>query len=268
MKIIEFGRFNSLFCLLFFVFISSCSNPGISDTPDPHFHLYLLIGQSNMAGRGEVDELSTPNNSRLLMFNEDNEWEIAKDPVHFDKPKVAGVGPGLAFGLEMLEYIKNKKVKVGLIPCAVGGTTIEMWQPGNDAYNGQYHPYDDTIKRLHAAMKSGIVKGIIWHQGEGDSNEENAKVYLDQLEKLIQLFRNEVNNPELPFVAGELGYYRENSFHINNVLKHLPERISVTAVASAEKLKHNGDGTHFDSNSSRILGERFAKEMRVLQLKN
>ena len=155
-----------------------------------------------------------------------------------------------------------------MIPCAVGGTTIEMWQPGNDAYNGQYYPYDDAIKRLHAAMKSGIVKGIIWHQGEGDSNEENAKVYLDKLEKLIQLFRNEVNNPKLPFVAGELGYYRENSFHINNVLKKLPERISETAVASADGLNHKGDGTHLDTNSSRILGKRFAQEMLALQLKN
>ena len=117
-------------------------------------------------------------------------------------------------------------------------------------------------------MKYGVVKGIIWHQGEGDSNEERASVYLDKLEKLIQRFRDEVNDPDLPFVAGELGYYRKNSFYINEVIKNLPEKVSMTAVADAEGLNHKGDGTHLDSESSRILGERYALKMRVLQLMN
>ena len=132
---------------------------------NPNFHLYLLIGQSNMAGRGEIDSLSTPYNPRILMLTDDNKWIIAKDPLHFDKPKVVGVGPGLAFGEKMLTFEKNKNVKIGLIPCAVGGTSIDMWQPGKDAYDGKYYPYDDAIKRLHIAMQDGVIKGIIWQIG-------------------------------------------------------------------------------------------------------
>lgn len=266
---LSFIFFPSLFIICLSLLLFSCSShKGIKVTPDPQFHLYLLVGQSNMAGRGEVDPLSTPDNPRLLMFNKNNEWEMAKDPLHFDKPNVAGVGPGLAFGLKMLDYTYNEGVSIGLIPCAVGGTTIDMWQPGMDAYNGKYYPYDDTIIRLREAMKYGVVKGIIWHQGEGDSNDASARVYLDKLEKLIQRFRDEVNDPDLPFVAGELGYYRKNSFYINDVLKNLPEKVSTTAVAGAEGLNHKGDGTHLDSESSRILGERFATQMRLLQLLN
>jgi len=48
----------------------------------------------------------------------------------------------------------------------------------------------------------------------------------------------------------------------------VPEQVSTTAVAGAEGLNHKGDGTHLDSESSRVLGERFATEMRVLQLQN
>lgn len=65
--------------------------------PDPNFHLYLLVGQSNMAGRGAVDSLSTPFNPFIMMLNEKNEREVARDPLNFDKPDVCGVGPGLAF---------------------------------------------------------------------------------------------------------------------------------------------------------------------------
>lgn len=266
---LSFNFFSSLFIICLSLLMLSCSSQKrVKANADPQFHLYLLVGQSNMAGRGKVDALSTPENPRLLMFNKNNEWELAKDPLHFDKPDVAGVGPGLAFGLKMLDYTHNKDVRIGLIPCAVGGTAIDMWQPGKDAYDGKYHPYDDTIIRLREAMKYGVVKGIIWHQGEGDSNEAQSKVYMEKLEKLIQRFRDEINDPDLPFVAGELGYYRKNSFYINEVIKNLPEKVSMTAVADAEGLSHKGDGTHLDSESSRILGERYALKMRVLQLMN
>lgn len=113
------------YLLFFFVVFSSKANCIEESKVDPNFHLYLLVGQSNMAGRGKIDSLSTPNNPRILMLSDDNKWIIAKDPLHFDKPKVVGVGPGLAFAQKMLSFQKNDNVKIGLIPCAVGGTTID-----------------------------------------------------------------------------------------------------------------------------------------------
>lgn len=266
---ISFPDRNSLFyrniaklCLALLLLFSSGATLKISaNTPDKNFHLYLLVGQSNMAGRGKADNLSYPKNPRLLMLTEQNEWVTAQDPLHFDKPKVTGVGPGLAFGQKMLGYESDSDVKIGLIPCAVGGTTIDMWQPGKDAY-------DDAIKRLHAAMQNGVVKGIIWHQGESDSDEEKSEVYLDKLKKLIELFREEIGNSEVPFVAGELGYYRDNYLLINNKLKNLPTVVPHTAVATSIGLIHNGDGTHLDSESARRLGQRMAISMYELQLRN
>lgn len=251
------------YLLLFIFILGSCKSTNTK--PDPNFHLYLLVGQSNMAGRGKIDSLSTPNNPHILMLSKDNEWVIAKDPLHFDKPEITGVGPGLAFGEMMLAFEKDKNMKIGLIPCAVGGTGIDSWKPGKDAYNGRYYPYDDAIKRLRIAMKDGVVKGIIWHQGEADSNEENAKVYIEKLQELICLFRDEISNHEVPFVAGELGYYREKYMLINNELKKLPGIVPNSTVATSAELTHNGDSTHLDSKSARALGERMADKMHNLQ---
>src|ERR1700760_1286322 len=83
---------------------------------DSNFHLYLLIGQSNMAGRGAADAVSKEVNPRILMLDSVNQWVNATDPVHFDKPSIAGVGPALGFSNAMLKGEKN--IRIGLIPCA------------------------------------------------------------------------------------------------------------------------------------------------------
>ena len=56
------------------------------------FHLFLLVGQSNMAGRGAVTEEDRNPDPRVLMLTRDRAWIPAADPLHFDKPKIAGVG--------------------------------------------------------------------------------------------------------------------------------------------------------------------------------
>ncbi len=90
------------------------------------FHLYLLAGQSNMAGRGAVSERDKKAHPRVFVLNRLNRWVPATDPLHFDK-SWAGVGPGLTFGKELAEADPN--VIIGLIPCAVGGSPISAWKP-------------------------------------------------------------------------------------------------------------------------------------------
>lgn len=263
MKKINFSLYHFLLLILL---LGSCKAQYLTkNRPDPEFHLYLLVGQSNMAGRGTVDSLSTPDDPHILMLNENNEWTLARDPLHFDKPKVSGVGPGLAFAHKMLSNQKDSNVRIGLIPCAVGGTSIDMWQPGKDAYDGKYYPYDDAVERLHIAMRDGVVKGIIWHQGEADSREERASVYLEKLQILVIRLRNEIGNQHVPFVAGELGYYKERYMLINRELKKLSKVIPNAAVATSEGLVHKGDDTHLDSKSARELGVRMAEKMQQLQ---
>jgi hypothetical protein len=231
--------------------------------PDPNFEIYILAGQSNMAGRGYItDAYKSAGNEKVLMLTKDGKWVQAKHPIHFDKTSAA-VGPGLMFGMEMLKA--NPNIKIGLIPTAVGGSPIESWLPGALDAATNTHPYDDAVKRIQLAMQSGVIKGIIWHQGESNSNRpDQVNVYLDQLKELIGRFRKLVGNDNLPFVAGELGRFRTFG-NINDEINKLPAEVPFTAVATTENLVHRGDTLHFDSPSADELGRRYAAKMLLLQ---
>lgn len=229
--------------------------------PDSNFHLYLLIGQSNMAGRGVVDAESKQPNPQILMLDSNNRWLPATDPVHFDKPALIGVGPAISFAKDMLG--NNGKIKIGLIPCAVGGSPISVWEPGA-FYAPNFHPYDDALKRVKTAMQQGVLKGILWHQGESDNDSVHAALYLEKLKTLINRVRTELQQPDLPFVAGEIGHFLRDDF-INKVINQLPQQGSNTAVVSAKELTDKGDRLHFDTRSARELGMRYAEAMKKLQ---
>jgi hypothetical protein len=232
--------------------------------PGEQYDLYILIGQSNMAGRGPITEsIANEHDDRVYTFTKDKQWVVAKHPLHFDKPKVAGVGPGLTFGIAIAQAYPQ--VKIGLIPCAVGGTPIEHWVPGAYDQATKTHPYDDAVERITAAMKYGTIKGVIWHQGEANSRPEKAKIYLSQLTELIQKVRTLVGNPNLPFIVGELGRYRPVYANINTELAKLPGTVPYTAVATSEKLVHKGDTTHFDGPSAQEMGRRLAVQMLKVQ---
>lgn len=242
-----------------FAVISYGQVPGSQPTANKNMDIYLLMGQSNMAGRGKLtDEYKSVSDSRVMMLNKANEWVTATHPLHFDKP-VAAVGPGLAFGIAMAEASAGKQI--GLIPCAVGGTSINKWKPGAFDAATQTHPWDDAEIRIKEGMKQGVIRGVIWHQGEADSNPDSAALYLDRLAELIARTRKLAGNEKLPFVAGELGRYKPNYSYINAVLMDLPKKVPYTAVVSSEGLEHNGDGIHFDAISADELGKRYAKGM-------
>ena len=233
---------------------------------EPGKKIFLLMGQSNMAGRGKITAaFENLTDSRLLMLNANNEFVTAKHPIHFDKPKAVGVGPGLTFGMDMAKaYSKDS---IYLIPCAVGGTSINKWEPEAFDKSTNTHPYDDAVLRIKEAMKKGNIDGVIWLQGESDSNPKAAATYLSKLTALIARIRYETNNPELPFVVGELGTFRKEFQLINNELHKLPTLVSFTKVVTSENLSHKGDTTHFNAPSAAIYGDRFAKAMLELMKK-
>lgn len=231
-------------------------------------HLYLLAGQSNMAGRGNVEAQDRTPHPRVWMLNQQGEWVPATEPLHFDKPAVVGVGPGLSFGKNMVET--DTSVAIGLIPVAVGGSAISSWQPGGFHEQTKSYPYDDALRRLKTALPAGTLRGILWHQGESDSKPELSAVYERKLEELIQRFRREAGS-EVPVVVGTLGdfFVKKNSaaMSINQILKTLPARVPATACVEATGLTDGGDQTHFDAASARELGQRYAEAMRNLQKK-
>lgn len=225
------------------------------------FHLFLLIGQSNMAGRGAIEEQDRTPHPRVFMLNQAGEWAPAVDPLHFDKPE-AGTGLGKTFGVAIAE--SNSEIAVGLIPCAVGGSPIGSWKPGEFYPPTKSCPWDDAIRRAGLAIKSGVLKGILWHQGESDSKDGLASVYEVKLHDLIMRLRSEFAAPEVPFIVGQMGLFPDRPWdearqQVDLAHRDLPGKVSNTAFVNSVGLQHKGDKVHFDSPSCRILGMRFAE---------
>ena len=259
-----------LYCIIGFLLTCASRILSAGETPavnaDAGYDLYLLIGQSNMAGRGKVDDESKQSHPRVFVLNKENQWAPAVDPLHFDKP-IAAVGPGLAFGKAMADA--NPQAKIGLIPCAVGGSSILAWAPGAPDAATKTHPYDDTLRRVRIALRSGTLKGILWHQGESDRATGVAATYGEKLTELIARLRKEFNAPDVPFVAGELGLLNEQNTEVtqnlNTILHSLTKTVKNYDCVSASGLKDHGDKLHFDSASAREFGKRYAEAMRKLQ---
>jgi hypothetical protein len=242
---------------------------------EKQFDIYLLIGQSNMAGRGTVEAEDTVIHPQVFTLSKNNQWVPAQDPIHFDK-RAAGVGLGRTFGIEMAKT--NETVNIGLVPCAVGGSPIDSWKPGGFHEQTKTHPWDDMEKRIRIALQSGELKGILWHQGESDSNPEKCKAYKTNLEDLMVRIRQLAKNENIPFIAGEIGRFKLRENRKNNDGKNpSPAKVvmrSTKKVVKKDKhaafvksvgLKHRGDNTHFDSESYRKLGKRYTKKMLKLQ---
>ncbi|MCA9113470.1 MAG: sialate O-acetylesterase [Planctomycetaceae bacterium] len=229
------------------------------------FPLYLLIGQSNMAGRGKMTEGDRKAPARVLKFTKQGTWVPAADPLHFDKPRVAGVGPGSGFGPAMAAA--SPQVTIGLIPCAVGGTPLNRWEKGGDLYAA-------ALRRAKAGMESGQLKGILWHQGESDTrNPESVATYGERLAGMVRDLREDLGAGEVPFVCGELGHFLEQSDRyphaaaVNAALREAGRSIPQASCVSAEGIRAKSDGVHFDAASARLFGQRYARAMLALQKK-
>lgn len=242
------------FVLLFTVALLACVSHAADLPAGTKLNIYLLCGQSNMAGRGKVEAEDSATHPRVFVFNEKETWALAADPLHWDKPKVAGVGPGLSFGKHIAD--SDPKAVIGLVPCAVGGTPIERWVPGGDLFKA-------AVARAKDAAKSGVVCGIIWHQGESNAAMTPA-AYGEKLKEMVEGFRKELGVPNLPVVVGTLGDFVKNNTNVNAALTALPASVPKTACIEAAGLKHKGDNLHFDAPSQREMGKRYAEAMLKL----
>lgn len=241
--------------------LSQAQDPSSSQPLKESLDLFLLAGQSNMAGRGQVADQDRVENPRVLTWTKEGTWRPATDPIHWDK-SAAGVGLGRSFGLELVRAQPGRVV--GLIPSACGGSPIRSWVPGG--YHGQTrsHPYDDAIQRARAAMQHGTLKAILWHQGESDSNEKEAPLYKARLKELILRFRSELGQPDLPFIIGQLGQFPERPWSesrtaVDQAQRELAREMSHVAFVSSDALKCKSDHIHFDAPSLRTFGTRYAE---------
>lgn len=236
------------------------SMPTVNFPPKADFHLFLLVGQSNMAGRGDVAPENREPTPRVYAFDRNGEWRPAVDPIHFDKP-VAGVGPGRSFAAVLAG--RDSKISIGLIPAACGGSPISSWQPGAYFDQTDSHPYDDAIFRAKQAMKHGTLKGILWHQGESDCDEKLASVYQEKLEQLVERFRVDLGDPALPVIIGQLGQFEavpwnDGTRQVDTAHKAVARKMSNVGFVRSDGLTVKTDLVHFDAPSQREFGKRYA----------
>ena len=222
---------------------------------------FLLIGQSNMAGRGEIDTVKPIEDKRILMYRNSG-WLPAREPLHQDRSE-AGIGLAMSFAHMLLK--NNMAERIGLIPCAVGATSIAEWLPGTGLY-------ERAVSTALQAAKT--LQGVLWHQGEYDSiSSDQTAVYGYHLKKLILELRIEFKQPKLPFISGELGEFinADRGFpfarDISGILKSLANEIPRYACVSAMGLQDKGDGLHFGAPSLRELGRRYAAAYILLETK-
>nr|WP_221774654.1 sialate O-acetylesterase [Pelagicoccus albus] len=227
------------------------------------FDLYLLMGQSNMAGRDLTGLPNQTTSGQVLAYGYDGEWLVAKDPIHKQTGRIKpGVGPGIAFAQAM--QAAHADTTIGVVPCAVGGSPLRRWVKGGDLY-------EETLLRAREAMAYGNLKGVIWHQGESDSDsQKEAETYETRLRQMIADLREDLQAPDLPVVVGQLGGFllpekQPFSGAVNQAIRNIDLSVSHVGYASSVGLSHKGDDLHFDAASSRKLGERFAVAMQELQ---
>lgn len=226
---------------------------------DEAIHAFLLIGQSNMAGRGQIDPAHLLMDDRCVMLRM-GRWQQMVEPINVDRCVFPGHGPQSGANLATTFAIRcaeTQNVRVGLIPCADGGTRLSQWMPGEALF-------EHAVFQTRLACRTAVLSGILWHQGESDYGPElDLDAYKRDLVAMMHALRHQVG--DVPIVLGELGY-AEQGFrpamkpHIDRFNAALPDMarsIGRCAVASAEGLPCRGDELHFSTEALRTFGRRY-----------
>ena len=216
----------------------------------------LLIGQSNMAGRGFAEDVEPISDDRITMLDQSNQWVKMQEPIHYDK-SAAGVGLAASFAKAFVETFDTE---LGLIPAAMGGSSISDWEVGGTYYN-------DAIERAKAAQKDSEICAILWHQGE--SNRSNHSGYADKLQTILDAMIAELglDRDKVIIITGELREISTNpsqreTFHAE--LNKLNDVYKNYGVADADGLTLNSDIIHFDAPSLRVFGYRYFDIFKTL----
>jgi hypothetical protein len=207
-----------------------------------------------MAGRGRLNDVEPIKNEKLFMLRNGKWWPLA-EPVNCDRP-FAGISLAVSF---VDEYQKKFGGEAGLIPCADGGSSLDDWAVGGQLYT-------HAVYQTRLAQRVSEIKGILWHQGEADSQtEDKALGYIPRFTEIISSLRKECGLEKVPVILGELGDFlgdspekREPHYRlVNKALAELAAGNADMALASSKGFGSNGDYLHFDAKSLREFGRRY-----------
>jgi hypothetical protein len=251
---------------------------------DPNFHIYLCIGQSNMEGAARAELQDSTVNPRFQVMeavNCDNlsrkmgSWYPAVPPLCRCK---TNLGPTDYFGRTMVANLPER-VKVGVIVVAIGGCKIELFDKENyQSYTEtapvwmkgmirEYvgNPYGRLVEMAKLAQKDGVIKGILLHQGESNSNDtlwtRKVKSVYDNLMKDLNL-----DSKNVPLLAGETVNADQQGIcaGMNTIIATLPLTLPNSYVISSAACADGSDNLHFSAAGYRKLGARYAVKMLSL----
>lgn len=252
---------------------------------DKNFYIFLCFGQSNMEGNAKIEPQDTVNvNPRFQVMEAvdcpainrtKGTWYTAVPPLCRCK---TGLTPADYFGRELVANLPEK-VRVGVINVAVGGCKIELFEkdqyesyvttvPGwmknfINEYNG--NPYARLVEMAKLAQKDGVIKGILLHQGESNTNDtlwtQKVKVVYDNLMHDLDLKPKKV-----PLLAGETVNADQGGIcaSMNKIIATLPQTIKNAHVISSAGCTDSADNLHFNAAGYRELGKRYATQMLSL----
>jgi hypothetical protein len=255
------------------------------DAQNPNFHIYLCFGQSNMEGQGAIEEQDKTVDARFLTMQSTNcpnlertigNWYPAIPPL---SQCWSGLSPADYFGRTMVEKLPDS-IKIGVINVSVGGCDIrlfdkdlyfnytttytEAWFTNKiEAYGG--NPYERLISLAKLAQKTGVIKGILLHQGETNTGDSNWPLYVEKVYNNM-LTDLSLNAEEVPLLAGEVVHENQQGkcASMNSIIATLPEVIPTAHVISSDGCEVKTDNIHFNAAGYRELGKRYAVEMLML----
>ena len=274
----------------------STGDPGKNNPCPVQADIWVLAGQSNMQGAGRTPDTLT--NPKIWMMNLDDHWVAAREPLHrifeatspaypiafyqlwgnpeksMEKTRqyfreqsvishrhpIGGVGPGMYFARYVL---KGTGRPIGLIPCALGGSTIAQWDPAGKIH-GDSTLYGAMLNRCRSAGLQHI-KGMVWYQGESEAFTALAATYESKMLALIDSFRRDVGKPDLPFLIVQIGRVNitdtvmdRNWEAIRNIqLKVISERPNVYLTTAIDL--ELDDCIHISSMGNQRLGARLGE---------
>jgi hypothetical protein len=224
-------------------------------------HSFLLIGQSNMAGRGFLNEAENIDGSMIKVLR-NGCWQPMFRPINPDRP-FSGVSLAESFAEK---YSQKHGVEVGLICCADGGTSLDQWQPGGLLF-------DNAVYSAFLASRTSKIAGVLWHQGEADCADGLWNTYEERFKPVADGLRERLRLKNVPFLLGGLGDFLKdcpsdknlvNYGKVNAALKHIADSSPLTGFVSAEGLAANPDNLHFNSKALYQFGIRYFEKYEEL----
>ncbi|MBL1219461.1 sialate O-acetylesterase [Chryseobacterium sp. L7] len=221
-------------------------------------HSFLMIGQSNMAGRGFLNQVPPIYDEKIKMLR-NGRWQMMTEPVNDDR-STSGISLAASFASSWRLFL-NQKDDIALIPCADGGTSLDDWSVEGPLFQ-------NAVLQAKAAQKISVLSGILWHQGESDSNGKKHLTYKEKLAIIIKTLREELNAPDLPVIIGGLGDFLQDGIYCQYFNEHHEVNAALIQFAkdhhhcyfvSAKGLTANPDKIHFNAVSQRKFGIRYFK---------